>query len=401
MIILFIDARLLDLNNILGVMYSILGLLFLTYELFDRNNNFRRALRVITPIFLGILILTPIGILTFAIYSGPLFNGAIEYGLIGALIGAFNGIFVQWPLPKERPSLFSWPCGLIGLILAAFAWLFISLLFNRSLVDALEIAGILSLVGGITGGFWSFLSWEPPPPPYSYEEKWDLDNPLGFLSWEPPPFPETSPAPLWKAFFGKKGLIGLVVGLVLGFMLSYDLGSTPVHSLLTGILLSLSGGIALGFSRFPPPWWSFISWRSFTPSWSSISQWLSASWRSFASSTTAATGADPCVNRPPLFSIGGCVLGLWTALLLGLFSSLAVEIAFGNPLVTSLRATLNGVAIIMPAGAITGGFSRYIFWWAECFDHQSFLGWGFSITLFGILFQLTQPLLDFIGIQPK
>ena len=106
MITPFIDHRLLDLNNILGVMYSVLGFLYLTYELFGKNKKFKQALRVITPILLGILVLTPIGILFFAIYSGPLFNDAIEYGLIGALIGAFNGIFVLWPTPANRhPSI--------------------------------------------------------------------------------------------------------------------------------------------------------------------------------------------------------------------------------------------------------------------------------------------------------
>jgi|SRR5579864_4127129 len=72
--------KLLDYINILGVMYSILGFLYLTYELFGKNKKFKQALRVITPIFLGILVLTPIGILEFAIYAGPLLSGAIEYG---------------------------------------------------------------------------------------------------------------------------------------------------------------------------------------------------------------------------------------------------------------------------------------------------------------------------------
>src|SRR5260370_20095593 len=197
MVTQFIDHRLLDLNIILGVVYSCLGFLYLTYELFGKNKKFKQALRVITPILLGVLVLAPIGILFFAINAGLLFNGAIEYGLIGGLIGAFNGIFVQWPTPAKRPDLFLWPCALIGLILAAFVWFVIILVFNRPLVNALEIAGILSLIGGITGGFWSFLSWEPPPSPNS------------------------SPLPSRKAFSSTRRLVGLEFVFVLGVVLTF------------------------------------------------------------------------------------------------------------------------------------------------------------------------------------
>lgn len=500
MIAIPIDKHWIDVITLLGVVVSIVGFLYVTYELFNRYPVLHWVLRIVTPLLLGILVLTPIGVADFAYAGGPIVDGAILYGLIGATIGTFNGAFVEWPPAPKRPGFFK-RHALVSFILTFLVWFIVGLVFGLPIEKAFLIGGGLAIAGGVIGGFWRFLSWEPRPSPatpprFARESHFSwrrgligllcgftlacvpgliLNAPLDGIGWggimgvlsgitaslwpflthEPP-----RPAPhahnySWKTFSWKRGLIGLPLAVLIGFLQHHYLKTIFGQVLITGEFLAVTGFMAFGLLSFTPFLHAanhLFSARSRRPL-SKVSAVRSRAPAALpVSSEPAPQGTTPAPTEsqaqpgeapshlaepkeapqtrpapaaplqeeapvpippptdtlvepeearnyyPPLFSAGGFLLGLLTAFLLGLLTFLLAEILFGNPLQTILSATLTAASFIALAGAIIGAFSRYLFWRAEALKPQNLLGTGALLTLIGFLLQLIPPLIDLFGI---
>ncbi len=74
---------------------------------------------------------------------------------------------------------------------------------------------------------------------------------------------------------------------------------------------------------------------------------------------------------------------------------------YGIDLAKSLRGALTAAAFIGPAGAITGGISRYIFWRANGLGDGKLGGIGAILTLVGFLMQLLSPLVSVLDIPVR
>ncbi len=81
----------------------------------------------------------------------------------------------------------------------------------------------------------------------------------------------------------------------------------------------------------------------------------------------------------------------------GFIFALIVDITFGINLMGSLRAALTAASLIGPAGALTGGISRFIFWRANSLtdDHLGRIGAG--LTLLGFLLQMSPSLIGLLN----
>ncbi len=378
-----IDHHLLDSINFSGVFLGVLGFFYVTYEFFGRR-QLKWFIRVITPGLIGALILFPAGVLEQAYSCAPrliytyscaplelMLRGGAVYALVGGMIGIFNGIFIDWPHSPKKPPLFSWKGCLIGLVIAFFIWFVSALVFgglgHASAIGFPAIAfiegGILAPTGGVAGGFWRFINWEPSP---SSEKAYSSEKPPLF-SW-------------------KGCLIGLISAFLFGFAVDFILGYalipdyTPVTGLIRGGILAITGGIAGGL------------------------------WRLFKGEPS------PSSEKPPLFSWKGCLIGLISAFLFGFVSAFLVNIIpdtilvlrgdpragdYGIDLAKSLKGALTAAAFIGPAGAITGGISRFIFWRANELDDGKLGGIGAILTLFGFLIQLLLPLVSILDIPVR
>ncbi len=307
-----IDHHLLDSINFSGVFLGVLGFFYVTYEFFGRR-QLKWFIRVITPGLIGALILFPAGVLEQAYSCAPrliytyscaplelMLRGGAVYALVGGMIGIFNGIFIDWPHSPKKPPLFSWKGCLIGLVIAFFIWFVSALVFgglgHASAIGFPAIAfiegGILAPTGGVAGGFWRFINWEPSP---SSEKAYSSEKPPLF-SW-------------------KGCLIGLISAFLFGFVSAFLVNIIP------DTILVLRG--------------------------------------------------DPRAGD------------------------------YGIDLAKSLKGALTAAAFIGPAGAITGGISRFIFWRANELDDGKLGGIGAILTLFGFLIQLLLPLVSILDIPVR
>jgi hypothetical protein len=87
--------------------------------------------------------------------------------------------------------------------------------------------------------------------------------------------------------------------------------------------------------------------------------------------------------------------------LIGFFLAVVVDITFGNALIGSFRAALTAASLIGPAGALTGGISRFIYWRANSLSDNQLGGIGAGLTLFGFLLQSLPPLVDILNIPVR
>ncbi len=375
------DHHVLDALNILGGFLAILGVFYVTYEFFGRR-LLKWFTRVFTPAVVGAIILMPVGVVIYTLMlglTGLVFHGMLTYGLVGVLIGMFNGMFVIWPPSLEQPQRFSWRNATAGFLLALLGWFVVGLFIGQPLLTALFEAGILAPVGGIVGGVWGLLNWEPPAEP-------EVRTP--HFSW-------------------RGALLGGALAGVIGFSLALVLGNTVLVSLFKGTQLILSGAI-LG---------------ALWPVCKQIAAALPFKMRKQRNTTqpgeTESTQPHEHLSveneneyqmsaiKPPLFSWKGCVIGLITALLFGFLWAAVANVAF-NILVSGLtfdQAFTDGVsgaltacAFIGPGGAITGGISRFIFWRADSLKDGQLGGIGGLIALTGLIVQLVPPFVSYLNI---
>lgn len=415
-----ISRSMIDAINLVGVLLSVLGFFYLTYVLFGRK-ALKWFVRVITPSLIGAIILTIVGVFEFAYIVrgadiGMILRNGVLYALIGALIGAFNGIFVEWPLASEKPNIFSWKGFLIGSTLMFFISLLLAFLYNLPPERSLFEGVILAPLGGIAGGVWQFVNWAPSTSA------------------------DKAPSFAWIGC-----LIGLVSAFLFGFLVSLVLGRPPFLGLLAAGILAPTGGIAGGL-------WQFFTKDSTSPSDSAsenmkngkeyvqgdnllpektrlldeMSSFKKSSIMSGDNSdimlyslieweytkggilvpkgsslTNSPLEASLSSNKAPLFSLRGCLIGLISAFLFGFFLALVVDITFGNALIGSLRAALTAASLIGPAGALTGGISRFIYWRANSLSDNQLGGIGAGLTLFGFLLQSLPPLVDILNIPVR
>jgi hypothetical protein len=430
--VISINRYVLDTINLAGILLSVLGFFYLTYELFGRK-PLKGFIRVVTPGLVGATILVVVGIPEFAFIvrnaelSMSIRNG-ILYGLIGGLIGVFNGFFVKWPLVHDKPLLFSWKGSLIGLILMFLVSLVLAFAFNLPPVKGILEASVLAPIGGFAGGLWQFLNWVPSTSP----------NKAPLYSW-------------------RGCLLGLVSAFLFGFVASLVLGRPSMLAFTFAGILTPTGGIVGGlwqfFKKESPstdkissvgkkndlvlndlPGMRFTKRGILVPKGGSevdlnLAVLFSIDQASFFSGKQANPALDsqpemeftkggilvpkgrsvigslfkesPFTNKAPLFSLRGCLIGLISAFLFGFLFALAVDITFGNALVGSLRAALTAASLIGPAGALTGAISRFIFWRANSLADGQLGGIGAVLTLIGFFLQLLLPLVDLLDIPVR
>ena len=364
-----IDHHIIDSLNIVGILLGILGLLFVTYEFFGRR-PLKWLLRVVTPAAIGAILLMPAGMIVYIFdnLTALILRGVLVYGMIGVLIGTFNGVFVSWPLQSKAPRVFSWrDCG-FGFVISFCDWLIVSLAIWPGFLTAVLEAGIVALPGAVLGGVWSFLNWE------------------------------TLTGPEQKPLFSWRGCLcgGLLAGL-LGFLGTLALGYTLTSSLIEGARLIPSGAI----------------WGALWPICKQLLAglpWIKSRARKdnrVVQATDTESEAPPPA-KPPLFSWRGCLLGLITALLFGFLWGVVANLAFnvvaqGIPLdqtfADSVKGALTAIAFMGPAGALTGGLSRFFFWRAEGLKDGQLGGIGILITLVGFLVQLVPPIISISNIS--
>jgi hypothetical protein len=104
------------------------------------------------------------------------------------------------------------------------------------------------------------------------------------------------------------------------------------------------------------------------------------------------------VENPALFSWRGFVIGLVSAAILGFASALLFNLAFAVPPQNSLAGAIRAGLLIAPAGGVTGGLSRYIFWRIQLLPATTLGALGVMLTLLGFVAQLVQPTMQTLGI---
>jgi hypothetical protein len=446
-ITLSLNHHLVDTINLVGILLGILGFLYLTYEFFGRG-PLKWVIRVITPSLVGVVILVPAGIgvyLYFFGFTGLVFRGALTYGLVGVLIGTFNGIFVDWPSSLQKPPIFSWRGYSTGFLLSFSGWFVVSLSIWPNFITAFVEAGIVAVIGGFAGGLWYFLNWEP----------FLSSNQAYLFSWQ-------------------GCCIGIILAFLFGFAADLILGYPTAISILEGCILIPTGGIIGSLWYFfrkkqpssvtilRPPLTTnsltrgkhnnteqndSISIQEATKNNILISEiWfanyvLSKKESSFDKtlsllkretnliqqsipemeltkegiwapkgtykSTNLSEEVIPFISKAPLFSWKGCLIGLIVAFSFGLiwaavgnitFNTLALGVSFMTALPVSLRGAITAAAFIGPGGAITGGISRFIFWRANSLRDGQLGGIGAIITLIGFFLQLLPLLISLLNI---
>jgi hypothetical protein len=165
---IIIDHHTLEIITVLGLVLGVIGGLYLTYDLLGRAQGILRwFIRISTPAFIGAVLLGVAGGVVYAVVY-PDFDvgyGALLYGSIGCLIGAFNGLFVN---PSAQPRFpFSLVHAVVGSI-TAYALILASdlplvLALHRPSYFAFEAAGVAALAGGLAGGFWRFINRASSP----------------------------------------------------------------------------------------------------------------------------------------------------------------------------------------------------------------------------------------------
>jgi hypothetical protein len=373
---LSIDHHLVDIINLVGIILGILGFLYITYEFFGRK-PLKWVIRVITPSLVGIVILAPSGIgvyLYFFGFTGLVFRGALTYGLVGVLIGAFNGIFVDWPSSSQKPLIFSRRGYLAGFLLSFFGWFVVSLSIWSNLIAAFVEAGIVAVAGGFAGALWRFLNWE----------SFLFSNQAYSFSWQ-------------------GCCIGAILAFLFGFTATLILGYPVTMGILEGSILVPTGGILGSF-------WHIFK-KQQPSSVSTLQPPLAPD--SLAVETHGNTEQDnsievvPLIGKAPLFSWKGCLIGLIVAFLFGfvwaavgniVVNTFFLGISFTAELPGSLKGAITTAAFTSPGGAITGGISRFIFWRADSLKDNQLGGIGAIITLIGFFLQLLPPLVSLLNI---
>jgi len=408
---------------------SVVGFFYLSYALFERK-PLKWFVRVVTPTLIGASILAIAGILEF-IYivrgEDPLMiiRIGVIYALVGGFIGICNGIFVEWPLVSDKPERFSPKGYLIGLILMFFICSLIASVYNLTPARSFLEGAILAPIGGIAGGLWQFINWAPST---------SIDK---------------APKFSWKGC-----LVGLICAFLFGLVISLILGRSQVLSLLFASILAPTGGIVGGLWQFlkkdslsaeqrvrisknNDSILNDLSGKEHTEGDYLISNWrivddnLLAELSSIKKTSSISdkntdvilnnlieweytkagiivpkkktADVSPseeslAINKAPLFSLRGCLIGLISAFLFGFILALAVDITFGIDLIASLRAALTTASLIGPAGALTGGISRFIFWRANGLTDDQLGRIGAGLTLFGFLLQTFPTLVDLLNI---
>ena len=452
-----IGAYVPDLINLVGALISVIGFLYVTYDLLKRE-RLQLLTRLLAPALIGGVILVIFGALDYSLFVGTnsVIQGVILYGLVGVMIGLFNGSFVRWA-PQEnksalkgflervqkrrwvskgnvepsdrrsryskkkraeeinkQPPFFSWGDALIGLIIAFPTWLAVAFLFNLPFVQGLVFGISLALVGGIFAGFWRFINWERPSPGKSHS-----------LSLS-------------------GGLIGFYATLVLGFIVLFIPSDTPVPALIAVLSLALSGTLAGAlwrysglpgilkclkgrfrtfFKKAPAPAnivatapigpiptgesptlsidTNLTATQEDKPSVTSTDKLLPSSSKGDQIETVTVSPPADAVSMPkvPLFSPRGCLIGLIAAFFFGFASALLANELTCFSCIDNVSGALTSASFIGLAGAVTGGVSRYIFDWADHLKEGQLLLIGGITTLLGFALQVLPPLLHLFGIS--
>jgi hypothetical protein len=459
-----IGAYVPDLINLVGALISVLGFLYVTYDLLKRE-RLQLLTRLLAPALIGGVILVPFGALDYIVFgdTNHVIQGVILFGLVGVMIGLFNGSFVRWA-PQEnksalqgflegvkkwrwvqnRPSLehwmskgivelsdrrsryskkkrteeinkppfFSWGDALIGLFIAFPTWLAVDFLFDFPFVQGFVFGICLALAGGIFAGIWRFINWEPS----SLTEK---------LSWP-------------------GGVIGFVAASILGYFVLFMPSDTPVPAFIAVLFLAFSGAIAGALWRYSgmPDIGEYLKGKfqtlfekasipadkpatvligtisadksptlSADPSLATIpndkdsipstDKLLPSSSREEPTDTVTVSPSTDATSMPkaPPFSWRGCLIGLFSAFSFGLASALLANILVCFSCTDNVSGALTSASFIGLAGAATGGLSRYIFDWANHLEKDRLLLIGGFITLLGFALQALPPLLHLLGIS--
>lgn len=228
-----IDHHVLAAVTIVGLLLGVLGSIYLTYDLLGRAQfALHWLVRVVTPSLIGCFIMSVVGTIVYLIVYPSLDAGfgALLYGAIGCLVGAFNGMFVN---PNVAwPPIFSFRHAIAGSI-AAFCCVYIgelpvTLAVHRPWILALNGAVAVAVLGFIGGGIWTYANRVPS----SFAAK--------------------------PSLFSRRGaLIGLLAATVFGgvtfFVIDVTFGvpwtASAVAALKEAPILAPAGAIVGGWSR--------------------------------------------------------------------------------------------------------------------------------------------------------
>jgi hypothetical protein len=247
-----IDHRLVAGVSLVGAVIGFFGSLFFTYDVLRRPGGpLRWFLRVTVPAGLGSLVLAVLTTLVAAVGFGlpPEVVGATvtAFAVGGALLGIFNGLFVDVVDPTLKPvpvqHFFSVPDALLGMGICGVVDL-LYLLFGPNVLstpksqDILLTSVVFSALGGAgAAGIWRFINRSPSR-----------------VGSRPP------------LFSGRGFFIGCITALLLPLsVFSLTLLYRPVSSILmspyflpTFALAGAGGGVTGGVTRYIF-WWANTS----------------------------------------------------------------------------------------------------------------------------------------------
>ncbi len=461
-----IGAYIPDLINLVGALISVIGFLYVTYDLLKRK-RLRLLTRLLAPALIGGVILVPFGALDYIVFGNPnhVIQGVTLFGLVGVMIGLFNGSFVKWApqenksalqgflewvqkwrwvqnrppleqwvskgivelsdrrsryLKKKRaeeinkPPFFSRGDALIGLIIAFPIWLAVDFLFDLPFVQGSGFVIFLAVVGGIFAGFWRFINWEPSSPTGKPPSLSWAGGVIGFVA---------SLASGWL-FFSHSKTRGLALIVVFSLALSGGMvGAFWPYSGWSGIGEYLKGKFQTLFEKAPIPAdkpatvligtssadesptlsvdTNLTAAQEDKPSITSTDKLLPPSSKGDPIKTVTVSPSADAVSMPkaPPFSPRGCLIGLIAAFGFGFTSALLANMLVGISWSSNVSGALTSASFIGLAGAATGGFSRYIFDWADQLEENELLMIGGITTMIGFALQILPPLLHLFGIS--
>lgn len=354
---------------IASVLLAIIGTLFLAYDLLGRENG---PLRWFTLVLIcglvSALTLGAIGTILRRLFNNAFdLNFTLQFMVLGGLMGFFTVILVELPVAKTRPPVFSRKGSLIGLAFGlTFALVIIYILrgpWEAAVALGVPCAVIVSIWQHITWepslansnayGTWKFVAWEHPSSSHPI--------PLGswqFVEWEPP-----HPKP--HVFSRQRFLLGLVLGFLCWFIISFIVSKDVTAALLESVPFALIFGVISST-------WRFINW-------------------------------EPPHPKPPLFSRKG----FWTGFVAGYVPWLIFQIWQSNALsqpvsgpvegfeaMISLSMTLLLVVAFALATAAAGSIAQYTLWRANKVPHRILGAFGLVLILLATGLQGVQPFID-------
>lgn len=161
-------AQIAALVTIAGLFLGILGSLFLAYDFLGRPHGvLRTVLRVGIPTLVSALAVGTVGgIVSLVLFPGPLkvvVSETLFLAILGALIGTYNGLFINPADPRKRRSIFSLRDAAVGLLTTGvyaglalwdLEWGLNDASNGGAPFDARFLVAPLVVVGVIAAGVW-------------------------------------------------------------------------------------------------------------------------------------------------------------------------------------------------------------------------------------------------------